>query len=141
MKDLRAKYKYSFWVFNVSKQNVSLRDLNITIPAGAAMNLLDDKHHNYTLDQLQASKTSGSLYLKQNKLKISDNPPQIIIKPGISLSRDVRYVAPRSGIKVEEKKYNDLFDTDQSVSEEKFANEFSGEFEEDDRIIKVPNKR
>lgn len=124
-KDLRAKQKYSFWVTNVTKKNVCLSDLALTIPAGRSMNLLDQKHFYYTLEQLHLSVDSGSIYSKRDKIKISDNPPVIPIKPGIYLSKEPRYAPPRSSIKIEEKIYEELVpDTDQLVSEEKFALEY-----------------
>ena len=139
-KDLRANLKHSFWVYNVSKMNVSLRDLNITIPANAIMNLLDERHHNYTLDQLILSASSGSLYIKRDKLKTTNNPPQIIPKATLQISKEARFIAPRSSVRVEEKKYDEIDDLNQTISEEKFANEFSGEKEEENEIV-MPKKR
>jgi hypothetical protein len=89
------------------------------------MNLLDERHFSYTLDQLQVSKESGSLYLKRDKIKIVDKPPKNIIKPGLYVSKEPRYIPSRSNVRVEEKVFDELLsaDSDQFASDEKFADE------------------
>src|SRR6202000_3368649 len=124
-KNLRANQEYSFWVTNISNRDVSLSDLYLKIPSHRSINLLDKKHFNYTIEQLQKSAASGSIYNKRDKIKTCNNPPEIIIEPGLYLSKEPRYVASRSNVKLEEKTYEELPSLDQLNSEEKFAAEFS----------------
>lgn len=129
MKRYFREEKRSFWVTNFSKMNVCLRDLALTIPAGRSMNLLDEKHFHYTLEQLEASAKAGSLFKKRDKIIVRNDPPKIPVKPGVYLSKEPRYVPSRSAIKIEEKVYEELLPSseEQFSSEEKFADEFSGE--------------
>jgi hypothetical protein len=126
MKNLRAAQERSFWVTNITNMNICLSDLALTIPARRSMNLLDKDHFVYTLPQLEASAINGSLFKKRDKIRVRNNPPEIPIKPGLHLSKIPRYIPSRSAIKIQEKIYEELLPTsDQFVSEEKFAEEFS----------------
>lgn len=126
-RNLRAKLERSFWITNISRRDVMLADLSLKIHAGSSMNLLDDRHFDYSLEQLQKSAQHGSIHIKRDKIKVCDNPPEIPIKPGLYLSKEPRYVPPRSALKIEEKVFEELPSLDQLVSEEKFADEFTAE--------------
>ncbi|HVI40449.1 MAG TPA: hypothetical protein VM577_07300, partial [Anaerovoracaceae bacterium] len=120
--------KTSFWITNYSNRNVSLSDLRLSVPAHRSMNLLDDKHFSYTLEQLEASAKDGSLFNKRHLIIVRVDAPQIVVRPGVYISKEPRYVAPRSAITLEEKVYEELLPSpDEQTSEEKFADEFSGE--------------
>lgn len=110
-----------FWVTNISKLNVSLGDLRFSIPAGKSFNLLDSKHFHYTLEQLQKSAESGSLFKKRDKIILRKNSPlndHNVIKLEVS---SVPFPhRKRTTIKVEHKVYEEL-----QLSDEKFAEEFS----------------
>ena len=69
---------HSFWISNISKMNVCLRDLNLTVKAQSHANLLDNKHYSYTLEQLQKSAESGSLFRKRDKIKVRTVPPEFV---------------------------------------------------------------
>lgn len=58
----------TFWVTNISNRNVMLSDLNVMIRSMSSVNLLDSKHYYLTEDQLVKSITSGSMYLKRDKI-------------------------------------------------------------------------
>ena len=122
---LRDKQNPAFWVTNITKKNVSLRDLAITIPAWTTMNLLDKKHYSYTEDQLEKSAKGGSLFKKSNKIKVRREAPQFVVEPGVQLYKGFISRKPRSSVKIVEEKYEDL-----DMSDEEFANSFSGDFEE-----------
>ena len=112
-----------FWVSNISDRNVSLRDLAITIPSRKNVNLLDSKHYSYTLEQLELSAQSGSLKSKSNKLKVRKVAPEILVIPGPQLSTMPRFIAQntaRTGIVVEEIKYEEL-----QISDEAMANDLT----------------
>ncbi len=72
--------KNEFWASNVSKLNVSLRDLGITIPSMKVVNLLNDKHYNFNIEQLELSATSGSLYNKRDKILIRQVAPEASLR-------------------------------------------------------------
>jgi hypothetical protein len=119
-KDLRAHLKHSFWVINISKQNVCLADLALTIRVGRSYNLLDNNHFSYTLKQLQDSSKSGSLFKKRDKILVRDTPPKVIVKPGVYISNQPMPTRRVSPIKIEEPTYEELI-----FSDEKFADDYS----------------
>lgn len=65
----------AFWVTNMSPMNVTLADLALNIKAFSTINLLDDRHYKYTIEQLLKSQESGSLFKKRNKIAVRDIPP------------------------------------------------------------------
>lgn len=115
-----------FWVKNISKMNVSLQDLNITIPARTSMNLMDKKHFHYTLEQVEKSVESGSIFKKSDKIKIMKVPPpeKLPIKI-LELSKQPRIIPLRSLYKIEERHYEELDFEEQITSEEQMAKEFA----------------
>lgn len=116
------KTKPQFWITNISKLNVSLKDLNFTIPAGVSWNLLDDKHFHFTLSQLQASAISGSIYLKSNKIKIRQVAPIVIPPPNLPISTEARYGPSRSAVQIKQVKLDDLLQDEETImSDDKYA--------------------
>lgn len=113
---------HTFWVSNISKMNVSLTDLGLTIPAGKTVNLLDKKHYSYTREELLVSAATGSLFKKKSKVVVRKVPPQY--NPGIpGVIKEV--AAPgnfpsrrRSIVEVIEKEYEEL-----DLSDDTFAQE------------------
>jgi len=69
--------KQEFWVTNISPRNVTLADLATNIPAYSIVNLLDSKHYSLTLEQLQKSQISGSLFNKRNRIVVRKDAPPI----------------------------------------------------------------
>jgi len=67
--------KRAFWVTNMSPMNVTLADLALNIRAFSTVNLLDDKHYKYTIEQLLKSKESGSLFKKRDRIVVRDVAP------------------------------------------------------------------
>lgn len=110
--------KEAFWVTNISKRNVSLADLNLTIKAYSTVNLLDSRHYYYSLDQLKKSASSGSLFKKQKLVVVRQNAP-VINKKTILVNKDaVIPTRERSLYKITEEFYEEL-----NVSDEEFAKE------------------
>jgi hypothetical protein len=72
-----------FWVTNICKRNVCLRDLRITIPARRSWNLLDKRHFHFTEEELIKSAESGSIFKKQHIIKVRKVAPEVPVKPGI----------------------------------------------------------
>ena len=100
--------------------NVSLSDLNLIVPAGASMNLLDTKHFSYNYDQLQKSATSGSLFIKGDKIKLREKSPPVNKQIKLAVSKDFRIGKKRSLVEIKEKRYEEL-----EISDEKFVEEFA----------------
>ena len=112
-----------FWVTNISKLNVSIRDLGIHIPPKKTINLLA-KGFRFTEEQVLKSFESGSLFQKKDKIVKSTRP--LVKKPKQMLVCDI----PRDSIinypnKIE--KQQSLLDEIDSVSEESVANQFSND--------------
>ena len=107
-----------FWVTNISKMNVSLSDLNLTVKAFSSVNLLDHRHYSYTLEQLEASKKNGSIARKKDKIKVRDIAPEVI-KMNVPFLRET-YIPSRerSAYEIKNETYEEL-----SLSDEQFAEE------------------
>ncbi len=115
-----------FWVTNVSPMNVTLADLAVNIRAFTTVNLLDEKHYKYTLDQLLKSEENGSIFKKRDKIKVRTLPPPELKKEEMSILRDA--VIPsreRSLFVIENKEYDELKfdDKDQQKQDEEYAKE------------------
>lgn len=67
--------KPSFWVTNISPRNVTLADLALNIKAYMTVNLLDTRHYKYTMEQLQKSRQSGSIFNKRDKIIVRETEP------------------------------------------------------------------
>jgi hypothetical protein len=107
-----------FWITNISNRNVSLADLNLTIKAFASVNLLDKKHYNYSLEQLQASVNNGSLAKKKDKLVVRQVAP-IITKKNTAFDREsIIPTRERSLYNIKEEYFEEL-----DISDEDFAKE------------------
>ncbi len=98
----------TFWVTNISNKNVTLTDLYISIKANSSVNLLS-RHYSFTLEQLEKSVASGSIYKKRDKIvkrKVPPPPPETQ-----TLQVDLNSVVPskpRSIFEIEHKRYAEL---------------------------------
>ncbi len=118
--------KRSFWVTNISPRNVTLADLALNIRAFSSVNLLDERHYKYTMEQLVKSKESGSLFKKSNLVVVRDVPP-----PDPEKNRtQIVYgsIIPdrtRSLFNIDEQEYEELrvSDEDQKKQDEIYAQE------------------
>lgn len=122
---MKKQVENTFWVTNLSNRNVSLSDLNLTIRAFSSVNLMDNKHYNYTLEQLQKSSQVGSIFLKRSMLSVRKIAP--ISKDNyIPMSKNTFIPGrERSIFNIKEEHYEELqveADT-KHADEEKFAAE------------------
>lgn len=109
----------SFWVTNTSNRNVSLADLNLTIKAMSSVNLLDSKHYQYTMEQLQKSAASGSIAAKRDKIVVRKNAPNIEKKPLVPFDRETFIPSrERSVYSIKEEHYEEL-----TISDDQYATE------------------
>ena len=100
--------------------NVCLRDLNITIRARSHANLLDSHHYNYTLEQLEKSAESGSIFRKRDKIKVRQVIPEFLNSNHITVSKDPmdRVRNPLfSRAEIKEVKFDELLDSEEELAE------------------------
>lgn len=81
--------KGDFWIFNISKFNVNLADLRITIKAGKHLNLLSGNNP-YTIGQLEQSLQNGSIAAKSQFIKITRVKPVFNIPKPEPLPTEIR---------------------------------------------------
>lgn len=108
----------AFWLTNFSNRNVSLADLNLTVKAFSSINLLDKKHYDYTLEQLEKSRKEGSIFAKRTMLKVREVAP-IVTKMNVPFDRETFIpTRERSTFSIKEEHYDEL-----NLSDEDFAKE------------------
>lgn len=119
------KNELSFWITNLSNRNVSLTDLNLTVKAYTSVNLLDKKHYQYTLEQLESSKTSGSIFKKRKMIVVRQVAPKINKAHMPFLQETFIPSRERSTFSIKEEYYEELnVSTDDiRADEERFARE------------------
>lgn len=120
-----VKESIAFWVTNMCNRNVSLADLNVTIPSYRSVNLLDKRHYSYNLQQLQKSQESGSLFTKRSIIAVRQVAPTVFKNDMPFLRESFIPTRERSVLEIKEQYYEelDMTDTDQKKMEEKFAEE------------------
>lgn len=112
----------TFWVTNISNRNVSLTDLALTVRARSSANLLDKKHYQYNLEQLQKSAESGSIFKKRDKIVVRKVAPEVLIT-NVPLTKDMFIpTRERSTLVIKEEHYKEL-SVEANLSDEEFAKE------------------
>lgn len=124
------KNKESFWVTNISNKNVSLSDLNLTIKAFSSVNLLDEKHYQYTKEQLINSSQKGSIFNKRNKIFIRKVAPEINKNKILFSYENIIPSRAKSILIIKDNKFEEL-----NVSDEVFASENADTAEMDTKIL------
>lgn len=112
--------KKDFWITNISKMNVCLRDLALTVKAKSHANLLDSQHYKYTLEQLEKSAESGSIFAKRDKIKVRKVLPPHLQKT-IEISKDPLEWARKplySKVEIREEKFEELIESDEQIAED-----------------------
>jgi hypothetical protein len=116
----------AFWITNISKRNVSLADLNLTINALSSINLLEEGHYYYTVEELEKSAKEGSIYHKRDKIFVRTVEPEVF-KMNIPFDRETFIPnKERSLFKIKQEIYEEL-----SLSDEAFAEENADIAEQD----------
>jgi len=121
-----------YWITNITylngkkyRANILVQDLQLLIRPGQSYDLLNKKHFSYTLDQINKSAESGSLYKKRDKIKIRKVAPKVIVVPGVYLVDMPNFVKPlRSQVEIIEPKYEEL-----EISAEEMIDEITNEEE------------
>lgn len=74
---LKKIIKPEFWISNINQhKDIGLLDLRLRVRAGKSLNLLDEKHYKYTIEQLRKSAESGSIKSRCNDIKVREAKPQ-----------------------------------------------------------------
>ena len=141
MSTMKKELIKPFWVTNISNRNVSLADLNLTIKAFSSVNLMDNKHYDYTMEQLEKSALNGSLAVKNRMVVVRKTPP-IVIEANVSMSRETFIPGrERSTLNITEEQYEELrVESEMRADEEKFAEE-NADLAHMDTIPQIVNKR
>jgi hypothetical protein len=111
------------WITNISKMNVTLRDLNISIPAMRSVNLIS-KRNGFKIEAVEKSIASGSIYAKRNKIKVRKVAPEPI-KRTLEVSKEPLYTSEnvlQSQVVIDNPQYEEL-----NISDEQFFDELTNE--------------
>lgn len=117
------KKEPELWITNISKKNVTLRDLNISIPAMRSINLLG-KNNRFNLELVEKSISSGSIFAKRDKIKVRRVAP-FDEKKVLEVSKEPLYTADNvllSQVVIDNPHYEEL-----SMSDEQFFDELTNE--------------
>ena len=128
--------KKDYWVTNISKMNVGLSDLNLTIKALSSVNLLDKKHYSYTLEQLELSRLQGSIAKKKDKIFVREIPPEIKKKETAFIRDAIMPNREKSIFDVKTIQYEELNLTDEQFADE---NAETAELDRQPMIVKEPS--
>ncbi len=118
-----GKKEPELWITNISKKNVTLRDLNISIPAMRSINLLG-KNNRFNLELVEKSIASGSIYTKRDKIKVRKVAPEEF-KRILDISKEPMYTSEKvliSQLVIDNPHYEEL-----SISDEQFFDELTNE--------------
>jgi len=121
MKPCREKPKEpEFWITNISTNNISLSDLNITLNSYTSVNLLDKRHQYLTIEEIRNSLNRGALskYIKMRKIVIRHNAP-VIFKNEIKVDKNA--IIPNRHTSIFEIEYRNYEELD--ITDEEFAAE------------------
>lgn len=117
------KKEPELWITNISKKNVTLRDLNISIPAMRSINLLG-KNNRFNLELVEKSISSGSIFAKRDKIKVRKVAPEEF-KRVLDISKEPMYTSEKvliSQLVIDNPHYEEL-----SISDEQFFDELTNE--------------
>jgi hypothetical protein len=125
---MQTSFKRTYWVTNTCSMNVSLADLNLTIKAYSSVNLLDGRHYNYTLEQLQKSALSGSIFKKRDKIVLRQNAP-VVLKNKLVISESFVPSRGYSLFNIKHEEYDELkiSEEDDKEAQKKLDEEYAKE--------------
>jgi hypothetical protein len=112
---------YHCWLTNITKYKIVLGDLKFTLQPRQTIDILDDKHSNYTVEEVQKSISSGSISKKLNKsIYVRTSKPEPKRERKIKISEISYPYKSRSIVEVEEPNYDEL---EIEFSDEEYAEE------------------
>lgn len=107
-----------FWITNISNRDITLHDLGVTIRSRTSINLLNKRHYQLTLEQLNDSLTKGSLFSRRRAVIKRATAPTIN-SLSFKMAIDHNAIIPsrtHSIYEIKQEQYDELI-----VSDEEFA--------------------
>jgi len=118
---------YHCWLINISKKKIVLGDLGFTLQPRQTIDILDDKHSNYTVEEVEKSINGGSISKRLNReIYIRMVPPPKQQARKLQVSKTSFPYKQRTIVEIEEPNYEEL-NLDIGISDEEFANENADE--------------
>jgi len=101
----KENFGYHCWVVNKTNRKITIGDLRLTLKPYDTLDILDYRHSNLSIKQVQLSLESGSLCerKKQKKIFIREIKPEIFVGRTIELSKVSFPNKGKSSVKIEEK--------------------------------------
>lgn len=114
--------KYHCWVKNLTKMKIVLSDLRYTLQPYRVHDLLDYKHSDLTVEEVEKSLANGSLAkrIAQKKVVIKLTKPEPIVNKQLEVSKLSYPSRVVSGVTVENKVYKEL---EIELNDDEFAKE------------------
>jgi len=99
----------SFWITNITKKAHNLSDIGVIIYPMRSLNLLDRRHYQLTIAELEKCRASGSLFTKKTMVVVRQVPPGGEAPQYIPFKEDAVYpYKARSSVELENIKYEEL---------------------------------
>lgn len=76
IKNSPVNHAKEFWLTNITRTDIGLSDLNLTIRAYTSINILDPKHYYLTPEQIKRSLEGGSLFKRRDKVVVRKVAPE-----------------------------------------------------------------
>jgi len=112
---------YHCWLTNITKNKIVLSDLKFTLQPNQTIDILDSKHSNYTVEEINASIKTGSIGARLNKsIFVRILPPKKHTDRKIEMSKVSFPYKQRSIVEVEEVDYEELHI---GISDEEYADD------------------
>jgi len=112
---------YQCWLTNISKNKIVLGDLRFTLKPLQTIDILDERHSSYTVEQVEASINGGSIGARLNKtIFIRRVEPPKVPDRKIKISQTSFPYKQRTIVEIEQPDYEEL---NIEISDEEFAND------------------
>ena len=120
------------WVVNITNRTLFIHDLGLQIAPNSTMDLLGIKNENLSIDQVQNSINSGSLYNLRNEVCACKPPLPRNFEKKVAVYKEGFPRICKTAVKIEEKIYKEL-----EIDSEEL--EFSNENAEASALENMPN--
>lgn len=107
-----------FWITNITNKDLAVEDLGIRIRAMTSINLLDLKHYKFSIEQLENSQNSGSLFKKRALISVRQVAPEGNRPQNMEKMDFYRPSQKRSGVIHKPVVYDELIIPDDVYAEE-----------------------
>ena len=112
---------YHCWITNATNRKIVLGDLRFTLKPFQTIDILDDRHSNYTLEEIENSINKGSIGARLNKsIYVRKEAPIKKNNKKIEISKVSYPFKKRTIVEFDEPNYEEL---QINTSDEEFAND------------------